>query len=297
MKIDVAIIGAGPSGMTAGIFACRGGLNVVCFEQMGIGGLASLIYNVENFPSVKSISGFELSQNIFNQAESCGVKFNYEKVVAIERLKSDIKITTNENEYIACKVIIACGSKTRKLNIEGEAKFTGKGVSYCASCDGAIFKNKIVAVVGGGNSAIDNVKYLSNLADKIYLINRTDNFRANEVEIQKIKKLDNVEILTSTVVEKINGNEVVESIDVDCDNKKTNIKIDGLFVAIGSEPCLDFIDFELDKDENGYIKVDKDMRTSVNNVYACGDTISKEFKQIITACADGAIAGNSCIRG
>ena len=232
---------------------------------------------------------------MLRHAESAGVKIEYQKVEKIKKLKKDFSIKTKQGIFKAKKVIIASGNKVRKIGIENENTFIGKGVSYCASCDGAFYKNKVVAVVGGGDSAFEYVKYLSRIAKKVYVLNRTEVFRCGEHKLNKMKLMKNVEILTNTLVNKFNGYEIVESIDVLINKKTNNIQIDGLFVAIGHEPDLDFLDFEIELDKHGFIKVDDEQKTSVENVFACGDIVSKKLKQIITACADGARAGNSCI--
>ena len=295
MIYEVAIIGAGPAGLTAGVYACNAGLSTICFEKLAVGGQASLTYEIVNYPAFEKISGFDLADKMKNHALSAGVKLEYEKVEKIKRLKTTFSIKTKSNLYKAKKVIIASGNKVRKLGLDNEQKFIGRGVSYCASCDGSFYKNKVVAVVGGGNSAFEYVKYLSKIAKKVYVINRTDIFKAGEHKLNKMKQMKNVEILTNTAVQSLNGDDILDSINVIINKKKQNLKVDGLFVAIGHKPDLDFLDFEINLDKYGFIKVDDEQRTSVDNVFACGDIVSKKFKQIITACADGARAGNACI--
>jgi len=295
MIYDVAIIGAGPAGLSAGIFACNAGLNVICFEKLVVGGQASLTYEIVNYTGFEKITGVDLADKMLKHAESAGVKIEYKKVEKIKKLKNDFSIKTKQGLFKAKKIIIASGNKVRKLGLENENKFIGKGVSYCASCDGAFYKNKVVAVVGGGNSAFEYVKYLSHITKKVYVLNRTEVFRCGEHKLNKMQQMKNVEILTNASVKQINGHEVVESVDVLMNKKKSNIQVDGLFVAIGHEPDLDFVDFEIDLDKHGFIKVNDEQKTSVENVFACGDIVSKKFRQIITACADGARAGNACI--
>ena len=295
MKIDVAIIGAGPAGLTAGIFTSRAGLKTVCFEKLAIGGQAALSYEIANYPGFESISGFDLTQKMHAQAESCGTTFIYESVKKLKNLKNGFSIQTTENRYLADKVIIACGCKTRKLGLENELQLTGRGISYCASCDGGFFKNKVVAVVGGGNTAVEDVKYLTRIAKKVYLINRSQKFRAGNHTIEQLKKFKNLEIIKNAQVKKLFGAEKLEKISVLIDKETKDIKVDGLFIAIGYEPDLSFLDIDVKRDKYGYILVDEKMRTNVDDLFACGDITGKSFKQVITACADGAIAGNSCI--
>ena len=295
MKYDVIIIGAGPAGLSAGIFACRAGLKTICLEKLAIGGQAVLSHAIENYPGFNNISGFDLMQLMQKHAELCGLTISYEGVESLVKTKTGFKVTTSSNSYEAKQVIIASGAKARKFGLENEKQLIGKGVSYCASCDGNFFKNKPVAVVGGGNTAIGDVEYLSRVASKVYLINRSEVFRANPKNVENLKTLKNVEILTSTVVTKLVADETLKAIEVTNNGANKTIDVDALFIAIGYEPDLTYINFEIDKDEKGYIIVDKNMKTSIDNLYACGDITSKSFKQIISACADGAIAGNSCV--
>ncbi len=296
MKLDVAIIGAGPAGLTAGIFVRRAGLKVACFEKLAIGGQAALTYSIDNFPGFEKISGFELMDKISTQAKNLGVQIEYCSVEKVEQLNNKFILTTSMGKVEANKIIIACGCKVRRLGLDNEQQLTGHGISYCASCDGNFFKGKTVAVVGGGNSAIADVEYLHNIAKKIYLINRRDVFRAGEFQLNKIKAYKNVEIITPAVITKFceKGGELA-GIEINHAGATKTIKLDGVFLAIGSYPELDFINFNLNLDQAGYIIVDQNMQTSVKNVYACGDVVSKNFRQVINACAEGATAGNSCV--
>ena len=294
---DVVIIGAGPAGLSAGIFTTRAGLKTICFEKLAVGGQAALSYEIANYPGFINISGFELSNKMKEHAEANGLEIEYANVSKLTQKKNVFEIETRDNVYKAKKVIIANGCKVRKLGLKNEEKLTGRGVSYCASCDGGFFKNKVVAVVGGGNTAMENVNYLANIAKKVYLINRSENFRAGEVELERVKKLKNVEIITSAMVEEINGEQQLEKVVIKHNEGCNELKIDGLFIAIGYEPDLSFLNVSVELDGAGYIVVDKNQETSVKNIYACGDTTSKHFKQVISACAEGAVAGNSCVGG
>lgn len=291
MKFDVAVIGGGPAGLSAGIFTTRAGLNTICFEKLAVGGQAVLSYNIENYPAFKSIDGYELTQKMFKQAKECGVQFVFGDVVSVKKTKTGFSIKTKTETYSCKKLIIASGTVARKLG-HNEEKFIGKGVSYCASCDGNFFKNKEVAVVGGGDSAFSYLEYLSRIAKKVYLLNRSDKFKAHNFRVENAKKLKNVKILKNTEIVKLLGKDVVSGVEL---NTGETLNVEGVFVAIGHVPNLNFLDFELKLDNHGYIIVDNDMKTSENNVFACGDIVSKHFKQVITACADGATAGNSCV--
>lgn len=295
MKTDVLIIGGGPAGLTAGIFTTRAGLSTVLIERLAIGGQASLTYLVENYPGFDKISGFDLTDRMAKQAEANGVDIVYGTVNSLDKSEHGFIVKTNDETYEADKVIIACGCKTRRLGLINEVELTGHGVSYCASCDGHFFKDKVVAIVGGGNSAITDVDYLSRLAKKIYLINRSEKFRAGEHQIKRISEMKNVEILTNAQVSKLSGTNELSGIQLTQNGEPIDLKVDGLFVAIGQEPYLPFLNIDIKKDSGGYILVDENMQTSEKNLFACGDIIGKHFRQIITACADGAVAGNSCV--
>ena len=293
MKFDVAIIGGGPAGLTSCIYTSRAGLSTICFEKLVVGGQASLAYCVENFPGVPKVNGYELVQKMFEQAKDSGTHFVFGEAIKISKSKQGFSIETKAEKYMAKKLIISCGTISRKLGLN-EDMLVGKGISYCASCDGYFFKNKKVAVVGGGDSAFSYVEYLSRLASEVYLIHRNDKFKASSLRIKTVEKLKNVKILKNCEVEKLIGDETLSKIKL---SNGEELFVDGLFVAIGHVPKLDFLNFEIEKDDNGYILVNDKMQTSEKNVFACGDILSKHFKQIITACSDGAVAGNSCIEG
>ena len=291
MKFDVAVIGGGPAGLSAGIFTSRAGLKTICFEKLAIGGQATFSHNIENYPAFKSISGFDLTQKMFEQAKECGVEFVFGGVEKLKKTKTAFSIKTKTETYLAKKVVIASGTVSRKLGLN-EEKYVGKGISYCASCDGNFFKGKRVAVVGGGDSAFVYAEYLSRLAKEVYILNRSNKLKASNTRVEQIKSLKNVNILMDTQITNLLGDDVLSGLELS--NNKV-LDVEGLFVAIGHLPKLDFLDIKLTTDKNGYILVDKYMKTSLENVFACGDIVSKHFKQVITACADGAIAGNSCV--
>lgn len=295
MKCDCLVIGAGPAGLSASIFTLRAGLKTICVEKLAVGGQAGLSYEIANYPGFDKISGFDLTQLMYKQAEGLGLKLVYGEVVSLEKKKNNFVAKLKNNEITAKSVILACGSKARKLELENEDKLIGRGISFCASCDGGFYKSKTVAVIGGGNTAIEDVVYLSHVAKKIYLIHRSDKFKANAIDVEKIRKMPNVEIITFAQVIKLKGEKHLESIVIDGQGKIQELKIDGLFEAIGYIPDLDYIKFDIDTDPAGYIMVNEYMQTSVENCYAAGDIVSKHFRQVITACADGATAGNSCI--
>lgn len=299
---DIIIIGGGCAGLTAGIYAKEANKSVLILEKMGAGGQLNNIFNVTNYPGFESINGYELAEKMHLQATRLGAEIKNEEVTQVDFSK-DIKIVkTNYNEYMSKNVIIATGASARKLNVYDEENFYGRGLSYCATCDGNLFRNKTVAVVGGGNTSIDDCLYLSNIAKKIYLIHRREVFTANEKELNKVKALEKndgvVEIKSNMIVTKLFGDNVLKQIELT--NTKTNTKetidVDGLFVAIGRKPDTELFEGKLELDASGFIKTNENMETSVNGVYAVGDVRSTNLRQIITACADGAIAVSNIVK-
>ena len=293
---DLLILGAGPAGLTAGIYGARGGLKTVIVERKSFGGQASITPEIENFPGIQNIDGFTLTFNMQEQAKSLGVSFVYDEVEDVV-LEGEIKsVTTKNNGVIEAKtIIIACGAEARKLGVDGETDLIGKGVSYCATCDGRFFKNKPVAVVGGGNTAVEDALYLGNFASEVYLIHRRDTLRASKVLQDKLLG-SKVKILWDSVVEKLEGDPLEKILVKNTKNgQTTSIDVNCLFVAVGQDPAsAPFID-KLNN-ENGYILADENMRTNIDGVFVAGDIRKTPLRQIITACADGAIAGESAIK-
>jgi len=294
MVYDVIIIGSGPAGLAAAIYARRAELNCIVIEKNGIsGGQIINTYEVDNYPGTPGISGYDLSVRFREHCEKLNTTFITGEVTGF-RLDNDIKIVTMEDgtEYQAKTVVIATGGQPRRLEVEGEDKFSGLGVSYCATCDGAFFKNKTVAVVGGGDVAVEDAIFLSRLCEKVYVIHRRDQFRAVKSSVNKLMELDNVTVLWDSVVEKINGTESVESLDVK--NVKTgeisNIKVAGVFIAVGYIPNSQAFKHIVATDERGYIIAGENCETNVPGVFAAGDIRTKELRQIITAASDGANA-------
>ena len=299
---DIVIIGGGCAGLTAGIYAKEAGINVLMLEKMMPGGQLNNIYNVTNYPGFESINGFDLAEKMRQQAAKLGVEFKNEEVVGVNFGSKVKTIKTNSNEYSAENVIIATGAASRKLNIENEDEFYGRGVSYCATCDGNLFKNKTVAVVGGGNTSIDDCLYLSNIVKNVYLIHRRDVFTANGKELAEVMALGEnngpIKIKSNYVVTKLIGDETLEQIEIT--NVKTNevetLNVDGLFIAIGKEPNTEMFEGILKLTDAGFISTDENMETNIKGVYAVGDVRNTNLRQIITACADGAIAVNSIVK-
>ena len=297
---DILIVGGGPAGLTAGIYATRSGLSALILEEFWCGGQTLNTYEIKNYPGFENISGADLSAKIEKQAKDLGVQFAYEKVQNVDFDGKIKQVFTKKHTYRAKSVILCLGAKPRTLGLENEQKFAGRGVSYCAVCDGEFFKDKVVAIVGGGNSAMEDVAYLTNLAKKTYLINRSEKFRALPTLVETMKSLEKagkITLLENSNVTQINGVDKVESIDVK--NSKTNqtetIKTDGLFVEIGRVPDTNFLKGKIELDEYGYIKSDDRLMTNICGVFVAGDCRQKQIRQIVTACSDGAIAATNAI--
>ena len=296
MVYDVVILGAGPAGLTSGIYCARAGLKTVIIENGAPGGQASITPNIENYPGIDSTPGFKLVKDMMDQCTKFGVEFVYDQIKTII-LNGPIKtITTDFNTVEGKSVIIATGAHPRKLGLENEDKFLGKGISYCATCDGGFYKNKVVAVVGGGDTAVEDALYLQKFASRVYLIHRRDALRAHGTMADKLLS-SNVEVIWDTVLTKLNGENKLNNITIY--NKKTNesslLDVDGVFVAVGQIPSSDLID--VNKDENGYIIAnERTLETNIDGVFVAGDVRVKDLRQIVTATADGAIASNQVFK-
>ncbi len=292
---DVIIIGAGPAGLTASIYARRAMLDFLFLEKWLPGGEIANTYEVENYPGINSISGAELADKMVEHANQLGVKITLESVESVD-FKGEIKkITTDRDTYYSKTVVITTGASARKIGAKGEKELSGRGVSYCAVCDGALFKNKVVAVVGGGDVAVEDAIYLSRLAKKVYIIHRRDELRAAKSYQEKMFELDNVEPIWDSVVEEFIGDQQLKSINIK--NKKTeeitNLELDGVFVAVGMNPNVDYLGDALELTEGKWIKTDNLLETSSPGVYAAGDVRDTPLRQIVTSVSDGALAINS----
>lgn len=284
---DCIIIGCGPSGMTAGIYLARQNKKVLILEKETIGGQISSSPLVENYPGYMSISGAELSSNMYDQVINLGVKVELEKVIDIENGEIK-KVITEDNVYETKSIIIATGCKYRLIGLENEQELIGKGIHFCVSCDGPFYKDKVVAVIGGGNSAVINAITLSNICNKVYVIQNLDDLTSEENLKNTLKEKSNLEIITSSIVTKINGNDKLESIEIN--NDKT-IKIDGMFISIGMVPSNDFVKKLVKLNEYNYIE-SNDCTTNIEGIFVAGDVRSKRFRQVTTAVNDGTIAAN-----
>lgn len=290
---DVLVIGAGPGGMTAAIYAKRSNLDVAFIEKGAPGGKVALTSTIENYPGFDSIQGFQLSLNIYNQTKLLEIEHIYGEVVSFDKYEDVFTVITIDNVIRYAKsIILATGMTEKKFGIPGEEAFYGRGISYCAICDGVFYKNLEVAVLGAGNSAFKEARFLATIAKKVYLVHRTDKFRADEIEVIQTKKIANIEILTHKEMKSFNGNKKIESITFI--NTKTKaeeeLKIDGVFSFIGYVPITNYINHELVKLDNFYIISNNSMETFTKGIYAIGDVTVKEYRQIATAISDGAIA-------
>lgn len=292
---DLIIIGGGPAGLTASIYAKRFGLNTLLIEKLGTGGQVPLTDLVENFPGFpEGISGIELATKITEQAKRFNTEIINEEVLEVDFGKPK-KVKTSTGIYESKGIIIATGANPKKLNIPGEKEFTGRGVSYCAVCDAYFYKNKDVVVVGGGDSALTEALYLTTFVNKLYLVHRRDKFRAAQYLQDKVFKNSKIEIIFNSELKEIKGEKRVEKVIVFNKEKNENIElnVNGVFIYVGLNPNSEMFKDKINLDENGFIITDEDMRTNIKFVYAAGDVRRKSLRQIITACSDGAIAANT----
>ncbi len=294
MLYDIIVIGGGCAGLTAAIYAARAGKQVLVFESDAVGGQISASPNVENFPAIKQISGAEFSDNLLSQATSLGAELIAEKVESIKNGETKTVITSG-GEYECKRLIIATGVKHRKLGIANEEEFEGKGISYCAVCDGMFFRDAAVAVVGGGDSAVITSLYLSNICKKVYHIHRRDEFRAENYRVNQLKSKDNVELVLSSNISSFEGDDFLQAVITEDVNTKeqTKLEIDGLFISIGHSPDNEIFRDIVDLDSDGYIVAGEDCKTSADGIYVAGDCRTKSLRQLTTAAADGSVAAVS----
>lgn len=290
---DVIIIGSGPGGLTAGIYCPRYGLKTLIIEKMAPGGQMNLTEKIENYPGFdEPINGYELSMKMENQAKKFGAEIEYGEVIEAELDGKIKKVKTDNAVYEAKAILIATGAAPRNLNVPGEKEFTGRGVSYCGSCDAPMFKDKITAVIGGGDTALEEADIVSKHAAKVYLIHRRDKFRGQKILQDLVLKNPKIEIIWDTVVTEINGDKFVNSIKTK--NLKTNeekiVNVDGVFIFIGNIPNTDIFKGQIELDKNGFIVTDRTYKTSKEGVWACGDVIGKDLRQVAVAVGEGAQA-------
>lgn len=295
--IEVAIIGAGPGGMTAAIYAARAGFKTVIFEKSTVGGQMSYTNEIENFPGIDKTSGFDLAMILDGQAKKFDTKYINEEVRGINKEGNLFSITTSSGKYFAYTVILALGASPKNLGLESESRLRGSGVSYCATCDGNFYRGADVAVIGGGNTAIEDALFLANICRKVYVIHRRDEFRAEKILVEQAKKISNIEFVVNSIPEDILGKFEVEGIVIANKNgEKKTIEVQGVFVAIGTNPNSGLVKDFVKLNDYGYIITDNNMQTSVSGIFAVGDVRDTVLRQIVTACADGAIAAQSAGR-
>ncbi len=294
--MDAAIIGSGPAGMSAAVYLKRAGIDVTLFEAEMIGGQMTTTPEVQNVVGFGNIKGWELAQKMSEHLKNLHIPVVGERVIGFD-IDGEVKklITATEIYNVPC-VIIANGVKRRKLQCDGEDRLKGKGVSYCAVCDGNFFKGKTVAVVGGGNSALEDALYLSSICDKVYLIHRRDEFRAERHYQNMVKNNQKIHIITPATVEKILGEESVKGVVINHNGIEETLEAEGVFVAIGLAPENEIYASKLTLDQSGYIITDEVCATDIPGVYAVGDTVKKPLRQIVTAMSDGAVAAGEAIK-
>lgn len=281
---------------TCAIYGLRAGKSVLVLEEKMYGGQIVNTPSVENYPGYKNISGFEFANNLYEQAKALGMEYRNEKVTGIKTCseKNGLRaVVTEKGTYETRAVVIATGAKNRMLGLEREKELTGKGVSYCATCDGAFFKGRAAAVVGGGNTALEDALFLSNYCSKVYVIHRREEFRGDKSDVDKLKTKENVELVLNSTVEELLGENTLNGVNVRNvnDNTLTKLSVDGLFVAVGQVPDNESFREAVKLDDKGYIVAGEDCRTGTDGIFAAGDCRTKSVRQLVTAAGDGAVAG------
>ena len=291
----IAVIGAGTAGLTAAIYASRAGQSVIVLDGRGYGGQIGNADRVENYPGFKSISGFDFATALYEQAIALGAKIRFSAVKSVKKTENGFEAETEKVTYITGSVIIASGLEKRKLGLDNEDILTGRGVSYCATCDGAFFKGKSTAVIGGGNTALEDALYLSAYCREVYLVHRRDEYRAEKAYIDRINAKPNIIQLKSHIPVEIKGCDTVTGLIVKNikDNTTRELDLSGIFAAVGQIPSSSIFGGLIDIDEYGYIIAGEDCKTSSEGIFAAGDCRTKQVRQLVTAAADGAVAGIS----
>ena len=292
-KRDLVIVGGGPAGLTAGLYAARSRIDTLLLEKLTPGGQVMTTATVENYPGFEeAISGPDLMVKMEKQARRFGLKIETQQVEKISR-EGDLKrVLSDGGEYLTKAVIVATGAEPKSLGIPGEKEFRGRGVSYCATCDGPFFRDKEVAVIGGGDSAVEEAIYLTRFAKRVRIVHRRDRLRAAKLVQERALSNEKVEVLWDTVPIRIDGEQFVQSMDVKNvkTGQETKLDVSGVFFYVGVKPNSDFFEFDIETDEGGFLRTDDNMRTSVDGIYAVGDVRSKMLRQIVTATGEGATA-------
>ena len=292
---DTIIIGGGPAGLCAAIYLLRANKNVLLFESETLGGAITKSDIVENYPGISEISGLELGSNMASQAKNLGLEIVMQKVLAITKEKDIFSVSVKNNKYYAKTIVYATGTRPRMLDCKGAVSFIGKGISTCATCDGFFFKNKSVLVVGGGNTALTDALYLSNICSHVYVSYRRDNLRGEPLKIKRLKSKENVTILYNSIVKEIIGRDVIEKVSLTVDDAPKEINVSGVFVAIGSIPNTELIKDLVTLDQNGYALSNYQLETTVPGLYVAGDVREKNVRQLTTAVSDGTIVSKEIL--
>ncbi len=289
---DIVVVGAGTAGLTAAIYGARAGRSVLVFEGKAAGGQIVNTPDIENFTAIKHISGYDFAQTLSEQAAELGAELAYEQVTGVTPVSGGFEVATTGHPVRAGAVILATGAKNRTLGIAREQDFVGRGVSYCATCDGMFFRNRDVVVNGGGNTAVEDAAFLANICRKVYVVHRRDRFRADERDVERLRAHDNVEFLLDSTVTGIEGEDVLTGVEVTdrVSGSKRLVPASGLFVAIGQVPDNGAFANLVDLDPKGYIVAGEDCTTRTQGVFAAGDCRTKSVRQLVTAAADGAVA-------
>ena len=295
MNYDTIIIGGGVAGLTAGMYLARAGAPCLILEGKFWGGQTALLNKVNNYPAVKDATGYDIAQTLYEQVKQLDIEMKTELVVSVNSVNGRYEVLTNKGKYNASNIIIATGAKTTTLGLKEEQKFVGKGVSYCATCDGNFFKNQPVAVFGLGTTALEDIKYLHNVASKVYWLVPSKNLPSKA--LQEIASLKNLSIKYLCEVLSLNGESALQNIVVlnKQNNHTENLDISGLFVSLGRTPDLSWLEVNVKTNKQGYVLVDKNCQSNLKGIFACGDITSRKLKQIVTACSDGAIAASYII--
>ncbi|MBS6602650.1 MAG: thioredoxin-disulfide reductase [Brachyspira sp.] len=289
---DVVILGGGPAGLSAAIYASRGAVSTALIDVSMMGGQPSNYLELENYPGFPIIGGYDLMEKFEEHADKFGVqKFPMQEIEKIDLTSIPKLIVTKEGEFRAKSIIIACGAQPMKLGVPGEKEFVGRGVSYCAVCDGAFYKEKVVAVVGGGNAAVEEAMYLTKFADKVYVVHRRNELRADKIVQERAFKNEKIEFVWDSVVKEIKGDTLVHTVVLE--NVKTkeilNLPVNGVFPYIGMVPNVENITGQVEQDAGGFVLTDETMKTSLDGVFAVGDIRKTPLRQVITAASDGAV--------
>lgn len=294
---DIIIVGAGTAGLSAAIYGLRAGKSVLVLEQASYGGQIINTPEIENYPAIQKISGFEFATNLYNQAKNLGAEFAFEKVEGIEDKGQFKEVKTKDKSYEGKTVILATGAKNRSLGVEKEEELVGKGISYCATCDGMFYRGKVVAVNGGGNTAVEDATFLSDYVEKVYVIHRRDEFRADKAEVDRLVAKPNVELVLNSTVKRLESDAsgLTGVVVANKDGEERTLKVDGLFVAIGQAPDNQAFSDLVELDGKGYISAGESTLTKTPGIFTAGDCRTKAIRQLATAASDGAVAGLAAV--